>query len=59
MRVRNLTPWAGNDFSYAPGDEIELDDAIAEARIADGLCEAVTVPTSGRRKAKAETETEN
>jgi hypothetical protein len=41
MRVKNLQAWAGTDFSYLPGDEIELDDDVATARIEAGLCEAL------------------
>jgi hypothetical protein len=37
MKVRNLIAWAGDKFSYQPGDEIELDDKIAAARIEAGL----------------------
>lgn len=39
MKVRNLVSWAGEDFSHAPGDVIELPDDIAEARKAAGLAE--------------------
>lgn len=36
-RVRNLVAWSGHDFSYLPGDHIELPHDIATARIAAGL----------------------
>ena len=41
MRVKNLPSWAGDDFSYAPGQIIDLDDVTAQARINAGLAEAV------------------
>ena len=50
MRVKNLQAWAGTEFSYLPGDEIELDDDVATARIEAGLCEAL--PGSEPAKAK-------
>ena len=57
MRVKNLHPWAGNDFSYLPGEEIELDDEVAVARIEAGLCEALpgseAAPKAKGKKAKA------
>ncbi len=39
MKVINLESWAGEDFSCQPGEEIDLPDAIALARIAVGLCQ--------------------
>lgn len=39
MKVRNLISWAGPDFSFLPGDIIDLDDETATARIAAGLAE--------------------
>lgn len=41
MLVRNLVPWAGLDFSLAPGDTIDLPDETATARIAAGLAAAI------------------
>lgn len=37
MLVKNLVPWSGHDFSYLPGDNIELPDDVARARKAAGL----------------------
>lgn len=45
MKVVNLVSWSGMEFSYAPGDEIELPDNVATARIALGLCREITDPT--------------
>ena len=41
MLVRNLVPWSGLDFSFAPGDELDLPDGVAQARIDAGLAEPV------------------
>lgn len=41
MRVINLQAWAGGDFSHLPGDVIELQDEIAQARIEAGLAAPV------------------
>ena len=41
MLVRNLAVWAGVDFSASPGDELDLPDDVAQARIAAGLCEPI------------------
>jgi hypothetical protein len=41
MRVRTTTPWSGHDFNLVPGDEIDLPDDVAQARINAGLAEAV------------------
>lgn len=54
MRVRNLQAWAGEEFNYVAGDEIDLPDDIAQSRIDAGLCEAVTV--GPKRKPKTETQ---
>lgn len=40
MKVKNLESWAGEDFSYAPGEIIDLPDDVAAARIEAGLCAA-------------------
>lgn len=37
MRVVNVNSWAGESFSYRPGEVIELPDNVAEARIELGL----------------------
>lgn len=37
MKVINSVPWAGLDFSYLPGQAIELPDEVAVARINLGL----------------------
>jgi hypothetical protein len=39
IRVRNLSNWAGLDFSFNPGDILDLDAEVAEVRIAKGLAE--------------------
>jgi hypothetical protein len=44
MKVINLTSWAGLHFSYIPGQEIEVDDHVGEARIAAGHAKAVETP---------------
>lgn len=56
MKVENLVSWAGLDFSYVGGEILDLDDEVAEARIAAGLArlpvvepEAVVEP---KRRAK-------
>lgn len=49
MRVRNLISWAGHDFSYVPGEEIDLPDDVAAARIAEGLAEPCDEPEAPRR----------
>lgn len=41
MKVINLVSWAGLDFSYLPGQEIEVDDHVGLARIAAGLAAPV------------------
>jgi len=41
IRVRNLVPWAGLDFSYQPGDIVELESETAWVRIAVGLAEPI------------------
>jgi hypothetical protein len=40
MKVVNLVPWAGLNFSYVPGDVIEMSEPTARARIDAGLAEA-------------------
>lgn len=52
MRVKNLVPWAGDDFSCSPGEEIELADDVALARIEAGLCEAIDDLPAKSKKAK-------
>lgn len=44
MKVKTLVSWAGHTFSVSPGDVMDLDDTVAEARIAAGLAERVEVP---------------
>jgi hypothetical protein len=39
MIVRNLVAWVGPDFDRLPGEEIDLPDDVAQARIEAGLCE--------------------
>jgi hypothetical protein len=46
MKVVNLEPWAGLDFGYAPGEEIDLPDAVATDRLAAGLCRLPDPPKS-------------
>lgn len=41
MLVRNLVPWSGLDFGFAAGDELDLPDDVAQARIDAGLAESV------------------
>ncbi|HWY14425.1 MAG TPA: hypothetical protein VNX86_04705 [Rhizomicrobium sp.] len=36
MQVRNNVAWAGDRFSYLPGDIIELPEDVAHARVAIG-----------------------
>ena len=48
MKVRNLVPWAGPNFSYQPDDEIELPDDVAQARIEAGLCAAIEEKPAGK-----------
>lgn len=43
LRVKNLVSWAGDGdngthFSYAPGQIVALDERVAHARVAAGLC---------------------
>ena len=40
--IKTLTPWAGRNFSVAPGDIINVPPRVAKARIAAGL--AVEAP---------------
>lgn len=55
MRVKNLESWSGHDFSYVPGEIIEIDDDIALARIAGGVCAAIDEePAPTKRKVKKE-----
>lgn len=37
MLVKNLVPWAGERFSYNPGDVIDMPEDMAKARIEAGL----------------------
>jgi hypothetical protein len=50
MLVKNLTSWAGENFSYMPGDEIEIDDATAIARCEAGLASASTEDLAAARQ---------
>jgi len=45
MKVINLVSWAGLHFSYLPGQEIEVDDHVGEARIVAGLAAPVPPET--------------
>lgn len=47
-----MVSWAGVEFCYHPGQEIELPDYIATARIAEGLCRAVATADLPRRRAR-------
>lgn len=44
MQVVNLPAWAGDDFSYAPGQVIDLPADVALARIDAGLAAPVMPP---------------
>ncbi len=46
MLVKNLESWAGDNFSHAPGEIIDLPDEIALARIEAGLCAAIEPPAA-------------
>ena len=39
MTVRNLVPWAGENFSVRPGELVDLPEEIALGRIEAGLAE--------------------
>ena len=41
MLIVNLVSWAGDDFSAAPGDVLDLPDDVAADRIAAGLASIV------------------
>jgi hypothetical protein len=41
MKIKNLVSWAGDTFSHAPGDVVEVDEGTAYMRIAEGLAEPV------------------
>lgn len=43
MRVKNLVSWSGPDWQSDPGDEIDLPDDIALARVAAGLCATLPI----------------
>lgn len=64
MRVRSLVSWAGPLFEVHPGDIVDLPDAVAEARIRQGLAEPevelVEVPVSNPpRRTRGTTEAHN
>jgi hypothetical protein len=40
MLIKNLVAWAGDRFSYEPGDVIEMPEEIALPRIDAGLAAA-------------------
>ena len=40
MLIKNLVPWAGDRFSYNPGDVIDMPPDVAEARIKAGVAVA-------------------
>lgn len=54
MLVVNLVSWGGPNFAHDEGDEIELPDDVAEARIRAGLAAppsaAPVVPARTRRE---------
>jgi hypothetical protein len=52
MKVKNLVPWAGEEFNYVPGDVVELPDAVAKDRIEAGLAQPLDEPAPAP-KAKA------
>lgn len=55
MRVVNLVAWAGADFSYLPGEVLELPDEVATARIEAGVAapaEELAPADTGLAKAK-------
>ena len=41
MLVVNKVPWSGMDFSYPPGQVVDLPSEVAEARIREGLAQRV------------------
>lgn len=58
MKVVNLVSWAGLRFSYQPGEEIELDETTARARINLGLAAEIpnedqVSPQKPARRARA------
>lgn len=50
MIVKNLVAWAGPDFSCLPGEEIDLPDDVATARVEAGLCAWIEQPKAKGRK---------
>lgn len=50
MQIINTVSWAGHDFSFSPGDTIDLPDEIALARIEAGLADAL--PAAKKAPAK-------
>jgi hypothetical protein len=43
MLVKTLVSWAGRNFSYAPGDTVDIPDNVARERIGRGLCVEIGV----------------
>jgi hypothetical protein len=52
MKIINTESWAGLEFSYAPGEVVELPDETALARIEAGLALAAEPPTEEPKPAK-------
>jgi hypothetical protein len=55
VKIRTLVALSGADISLAAGDEWEVDEEVAEARIAAGLAEAIDpapAPATERRTTK-------
>jgi hypothetical protein len=48
VTIRTLVALAGADISLAAGDEWEVDEDVAHARIALGLAEAIEPPAARR-----------
>lgn len=48
MRVTNLQSWAGENFSYLPGEVVDLPKAIATARIKAGLASPIQGAAVGK-----------
>lgn len=44
MKVINVESWVGPEFAYNPGEEIELPDQIALARLEAGLAAPTASP---------------
>lgn len=51
--IKMLTGIAGADFSYSPGEQVELDAETEQRLIDSGQAEAVTKPAPKKAPAKA------